>query len=91
MVRLLSVWVLISALPSFRVVVWIPARSNGWLIDRSASLELPILLLMAVGVLWGLRAMILVSQSISDPVRDGRGDGRRRQGNLEHRVGLRAL
>ena len=70
MTRLLSVWVLISALPSVGVAGLILARANGWLIDRSASLELPILLLMAVAVLWGLRAMILVSQSISDPVRE---------------------
>mgnify|MGYP000072393823 FL=1 len=89
MVRLLSVWVLISALPSFGVAGLILARSNGWLIDRSASLELPILLLMAVGVLWGLRAMILVSQSISDPVRDvveAMADVG--QGNLEHTVSV---
>ncbi len=70
MTRLLSVWVLISALPSVGVAGLILARANGWLIDRSASLELPILLLMAVAVMWGLRAMILVSQSISDPVRE---------------------
>jgi len=32
--------------------------------------DLPVLLLLAVAVLWGIRAMILVSQSISDPVRE---------------------
>ena len=89
MARLLSVWVLISALPSFGVAGLILARANGWLIERSASLELPILLLMAVGVLWGLRAMILVSQSISDPVRDvveAMADVE--HGNLEHTVSV---
>lgn len=70
MARLLYVWVLISALPSAGVAALILARANGWIIDRSASVELPVLLLLAVAVLWGLRAMILVSQSISDPVRD---------------------
>ena len=63
------------------------------MIDRSASVEIPVLVLLAVAVVWGLRAMILVSQSISDPVRDvvdAMADVER--GNLGHTVdGLRAI
>jgi adenylate cyclase len=70
MTRLISVWVLISALPSAGVAALILARANGWLLDPSMSVDLPVLVLLAVAVLWGLRAMILVSQSISDPVRE---------------------
>jgi adenylate cyclase len=70
MTRLLSVWLLISALPSVGVAALILARANGWLIDPSMSVDLPVLVLLAVAVVWGLRAMILVSQSISDPVRE---------------------
>lgn len=89
MTRLLSVWVLISALPSVGVALLILARVNGWIIDSSSSVDLPVLLLLAVAVLWGLRAMILVSQSISDPVRDvveAMVDVE--HGHLEHTVGV---
>jgi adenylate cyclase len=87
MARLLSVWVLISALPSLGIALLILARTHGWMIDRSASVEIPVLVLLAVAVVWGLRAMILVSQSISDPVRDvvdAMADVER--GNLGHTV-----
>jgi adenylate cyclase len=87
MARLLSVWVLISALPSLGIALLILARSHGWMIDRSTSVEIPVLVLLAVAVVWGLRAMILVSQSISDPVRDvvdAMADVER--GNLGHTV-----
>ena len=68
--RLFAVWVLCSALPSAGVALLILLRANGWIIERTASLELPVLALLAVAVVWGLRAMILVARSISDPVGD---------------------
>jgi adenylate cyclase len=68
--RLLMMWVLCCALPSIGIALLILIRSQGWIIDRSSSVEIPVLVLSGVAVLWGLRGMILVSQSISDPVRE---------------------
>jgi len=70
MARLIAVWVLCSALPSLGIAMLIILRANGMVVDRSADLTLPVLVLLAVAVVWGLRAMVLVSRSISDPVRD---------------------
>ncbi|CAJ1499426.1 adenylate/guanylate cyclase domain-containing protein [[Mycobacterium] burgundiense] len=84
--RLLMMWVLCCALPSVGVALLILIRSHGWIIDQASSVEIPVLVLCAVAVLWGLRGMVLVSRSISDPVREvveamadvERGDIRRR-------------
>ncbi|MCV7174689.1 HAMP domain-containing protein, partial [Mycolicibacterium sphagni] len=84
--RLLMMWVLCCALPSVGVALLILIRSHGWIIDRTSSVEIPVLVLCAVAVVWGLRGMVLVSRSISDPVREvveamadvERGDIRRR-------------
>jgi len=84
--RLLMMWVLCCALPSVGVALLILIRSHGWIIDQSSSVEIPVLVLCAVAVVWGLRGMVLVSRSISDPVREvveamadvERGDIRRR-------------
>ena len=70
MVRLLFVWVLISALPSLGIALLLLARRNGWIIPPTTPIEGPVMILLAVAVAWGLRAMVLVSRSISDPVRD---------------------
>ena len=70
MTRLFRVWVLCSALPSLGIASLMVIRANGWIVDRNASLEIPVLVLLAVAVAWGLRAMMLVARSISDPVRD---------------------
>ena len=45
-------------------------RSNGWIIQKTTQIELALLVLALVAVVLGLRAMILVSISISDPVRE---------------------
>ena len=45
-------------------------RSNGWIISKTTPIELALLVLALVAVVLGLRAMILVSISISDPVRE---------------------
>lgn len=41
--RLLSMWVLCCALPSLGIAPLIVAGANGWLIDKSASVEVPVL------------------------------------------------
>jgi hypothetical protein len=46
------------------------AEANGWIIQPDAPIEVPVLVLALVAVVLGLRAMILVSSSISDPVHD---------------------
>ncbi|WP_307786956.1 adenylate/guanylate cyclase domain-containing protein [Mycolicibacterium mengxianglii] len=68
--RLITMWVLCCALPNVGIALLIVARSHGVAITRSASIEIPVLVLSAVAVLWGLRAIILVSRSIADPIRD---------------------
>ena len=45
-------------------------RSNGWIIQKTGSVEMPILVVTLVAILLGLPAMILTSRSISDPVRE---------------------
>ncbi|CAN5678125.1 adenylate/guanylate cyclase domain-containing protein [soil metagenome] len=67
--RLITMWVLCCALPNLGITLLIVARSHGIAIDTSASVEVPVLVMSGVAILWGLRAIILVSRSISDPVR----------------------
>lgn len=66
--RLVTMWFITSALPAAAIVVLIVCRRMGWVIDRDASVEIPVLVLCLVAVLLGMRAMILVARSISDPV-----------------------
>lgn len=68
--RLVVMWLFNSALPSATIVGLILCKANGWLIPITASLDVPIVVLSAVSVLLGLRALILVAGSIADPVRD---------------------
>lgn len=68
--RLLNMWLLCSGLPSLAIVAVVLLRSNGWLIPKTASVEVPVLVLSLVAVMLGLRGMILVSRSIADPVCD---------------------
>ncbi|GJF10664.1 adenylate/guanylate cyclase domain-containing protein [Mycolicibacterium cyprinidarum] len=66
--RLLLMWTLCTALPGSAIVLLLVMRSHGWLLDDSAPIELALLVLALVAVILGLRAMIVVSMSISDPV-----------------------
>ncbi len=66
--RLVTMWFITCALPAAAIVVLIACRRMGWVIDRSASVETPVLVLCLVAVLLGMRAMILVARSVSDPV-----------------------
>ncbi|BCQ07619.1 putative adenylate cyclase [Mycobacterium heckeshornense] len=68
--RLVGMWLLSSALPSVAIASLIFLRSLGWIIHKSASVEIPVLVLSIVAVLLGLRGTILVAKSISDPVRE---------------------
>jgi class 3 adenylate cyclase len=44
------------------------ARSNGWIIQKTGSVEMPILVVTLVAILIGLPVMIMTSRSISDPI-----------------------
>jgi class 3 adenylate cyclase len=68
--RLVMMWVANSAAPSVTIVALIVAKSNGWFIPTTASLDVPIVVMSLVSVALGLRALILVASSIADPVRD---------------------
>jgi class 3 adenylate cyclase len=66
--RLLLMWTVCTALPGIAIALLLIMRSRGWLLDESTPIELALLVLALVSVVLGLRAMILVSMSISDPV-----------------------
>ncbi len=68
--RLLLMWTLTTALPSVTIVILVLCRANGWFIPTTASIDIPVILLSLVAVFLGLRSLILVSLSISDPLRD---------------------
>jgi adenylate cyclase len=68
--RLILMWTMCSALPGAGIVVLVVLRANGWIIQTDAPIEVPVMVMALVAVLLGLRAMILVSSSISDPVHD---------------------
>jgi len=68
--RLILMWTVCTALPGAGIVVLVLLRANGWIIQRNAAIEVPVMVLALVAVLLGLRAMILVSSSISDPVHE---------------------
>jgi adenylate cyclase len=66
--RLMLLWLLCSALPCAVIVALVVVRSNGWLIPRTASVEIAVLVVALAAVLLGLPTMILTSRSISDPI-----------------------
>jgi adenylate cyclase len=68
--RLILMWTMCSALPGAGIVLLVIMRANGWIIQDNAPVEVPVMVLALVAVLLGLRAMILVSSSISDPVHE---------------------
>lgn len=63
-------WLVGSALPCAAIAVLVFIRSNGWIIQKTASVEIPVLVITLAAVLVGLPAMILTSRSISDPIRE---------------------
>ncbi len=68
--RLLIMWAVCTALPGIAIACLLVMRSNGWIISKTTPVELALLVLALVAVVLGLRAMILVSISISDPLRE---------------------
>ncbi len=68
--RLVGMWTLGSGLPCLAIVGLVLARSNGWIIQKTGSVETPILVVTLVAILIGLPVMIMTSRSISDPVRE---------------------
>ncbi|MGB6206838.1 adenylate/guanylate cyclase domain-containing protein [Mycobacterium sp.] len=68
--RLVGMWLMGCGLPCAAIVALIVIRTNGWIIQRTASVEMPILVVTLAAVLLGLPTMILTSRSIADPVRE---------------------
>jgi adenylate cyclase len=68
--RLILMWTMCTALPGAGIVVLVMLRANGWIIAPDAPIEVPVLVLALVAVVLGLRAMILVASSISDPIHE---------------------
>jgi adenylate cyclase len=68
--RLVGMWLVGCGLPCAAIVVLIVIHSNGWIIEKTASVEMPILVVTLAAVLLGLPTMILTSRSISDPIRE---------------------
>jgi adenylate cyclase len=66
--RLVLLWFLCSALPVGVIATFVVLRSNGWLIQKSASLDVPVLVVSIAALVLGLPTMILTSRSIADPV-----------------------
>lgn len=68
--RLVIIWTLFSTVPIVAIAALVLGPSNGWFVQKSAPVQTPILVLAAVSLLFGFRAMFLVARSISDPVRE---------------------
>jgi adenylate cyclase len=68
--RLVGMWLLGSGLPCLAIAGLVLTRSNGWIIQKTGSVEMPILVVTLVAILIGLPVMIMTSRSISDPVRE---------------------
>ncbi|MCV7283487.1 adenylate/guanylate cyclase domain-containing protein [Mycolicibacterium flavescens] len=68
--RLLLMWLVCTALPGLAIATLLVMRNRGWLTEQTGAIELALLVLALVAVVLGLRAMILVSMSISDPLQD---------------------
>ncbi len=68
--RLIMLWFLCSALPIGVIAALVVFRSYGWLIQKSASLNVPILVVSLAALLLGLPTMILTSRSIADPLNE---------------------
>jgi class 3 adenylate cyclase len=66
--RLILMWLLCSALPCLVIVALVVVRSNGWLIPKTASVEIAALVVASAAVVLGLPTMILTSRSIADPI-----------------------
>ncbi len=68
--RLVMMWLVNSALPSLAIALLVVSNTYGWFVPASASVVVPVVVLTLVSVALGLRSLILVARSISDPVGD---------------------
>lgn len=68
--RLLLMWLVSSAVPTVGIAVVVLMRSRGWILEQTASVQTPVIVLAAISILVGLRGMMIAAVSISDPVRD---------------------
>ena len=68
--RLLMMWLTSSALPTMGIAVLVVMRSHGWIIEKNASVEIPVIALVVISILVGLRGIMIAALSVSDPVRD---------------------
>lgn len=66
--RLVLLWFLCSAFPIGVIATLVVLRSYGWLIEKSTSLDVPILVVSLAALVLGLPTMLLTSRSISDPL-----------------------
>jgi adenylate cyclase len=66
--RLILLWLLCSGLPCAVIVALVVVRSNGWLIPKTAPVEIAVMVVALAAVVLGLPTMILTSRSISDPI-----------------------
>lgn len=66
--RMVLLWFLCSAIPFGVIAAFVVLRSYGLLIDKSTSLDAPVLVVSLAALVLGLPTMILTSRSISDPV-----------------------
>jgi adenylate cyclase len=85
--RLILMWTMCSALPGAGIVLLVVLRANDWIIQDDAPIEVPVMVLALVAVILGLRAMILVSSSISDPLHgvvDAMAEVER--GHIDHKI-----
>ncbi|KRE30649.1 cyclase [Mycobacterium sp. Soil538] len=66
--RLILMWTLCTALPGTAIALLLILRYRNWLLTEDSPIELALLVLALVAVVLGLRAMLVVSMSISDPI-----------------------
>ncbi|GFG75185.1 adenylate/guanylate cyclase domain-containing protein [Mycobacterium botniense] len=68
--RLVLMWLLCSALPCGAIASLMFIKANGWILEKTAAVEIAIVVVSLAAVLLGLPVMILTSRSISDPIHE---------------------
>jgi hypothetical protein len=66
--RLVVMWLLSGGLPLGVIAVIVIIQPRGWIIEKTAPVGIPVLVVSLAAVVLGLPIMILISRSISDPV-----------------------
>lgn len=70
MQRLVVTWALCTAIPVTAIIAIIIDRYTTWVVRPDTPIEVPILILGGTAIIAGLRGTVLVSRSVSDPVRE---------------------